>query len=51
MYKSVFDITVSVKHQKQVLTTSDVINIEGIFVVKLRDLNVKKYFLYTITYE
>ena len=51
MYKSVLDITVSVKHQKQVLTTSDVINIEGIFVVKLRDLNVEKYFLYTITYE
>ena len=40
MEKSVLDITDSVRHQKQELTTSDVSNIEGIFVVKLRGLNI-----------
>ena len=42
--KSVLDITDSLRHQKQGLTTLDVSNIEGTFVVKLRGLNIENYF-------
>ena len=45
MDKSVLDITDSVRHQKQVFTTSDVRDIEGTFVVKLRGQNSEKMFL------
>ena len=40
MDKSLFYITDSVMHQKQGLTTSDVSDIGGTFVVKLRGLNI-----------
>ena len=46
MDKSVLDITDSLIHQKQVLTTSDVRYIEGIFVVKLRAQNIGSHFFY-----
>ena len=36
MEKSVLDVTNSLRHQKQGLTTSDVRNVEGNFAVKLR---------------
>ena len=49
--KSVLDITDSARHQKQGLTTSDVRDIEGNFVVKLRVQNIDTHFLYTITSE
>ena len=42
--KSVLDITYSVIHQKQRLTTSDVSDIEGTFVAKLRCLNIDTHF-------
>ena len=35
MEKSVLDVTDSIRHQKQGLTTSDSIDVEGMFVVKL----------------
>ena len=47
MEKSVLDITDSLRHQKQGLTTSDVRDIEGIFVVKLRAQNIDSHFFYT----
>ena len=47
MEKPVLVITDSVRHQKQVLTTSDVRDLEGNFVVKLRVQNIENYFFYT----
>ena len=47
MEKSVLDIKDSVIHHKQVLTTSDVIYIEGKFVVKLRGQNIDTHFFNT----
>ena len=47
MEKSVLDITDSVRHQKQGLTTSDVKDIEENFVVKLRTQNIGSHFFYT----
>ena len=47
MEKSVMDITDSLRNQKQVLTTSDVRDIEIIFVVKLRAQNIDSHFFYT----
>ena len=47
MDKSVLDITYRLRHQKQGLTTSYVRDIEGIFVVKLRDQNIDSHFFYT----
>ena len=47
MEKSVLDITDSLRHQKNILTTSDVKNIEGIFVVKLRAHKIDGHFFYT----
>ena len=44
MYKSVFDITDSLRNQKQVLTTIYVKDIDGNFVVKLRDLKTGNHF-------
>ena len=44
MEKSVLDIKDSVRHQKQILTTSDVRDIEAIFVVKLRGQNIDTHF-------
>ena len=44
MEKSVLDITDSLRHQKQGLTTSDVRDIEGTFVVKLRANNIDNHF-------
>ena len=44
MDKSVLDITDSVRCQKQVLTTSDVRDIEVTFVVKLRVHNIDTHF-------
>ena len=44
MEKSVLDITEIVRHQKQVLTTSDVRDIEVTLVVKLRGQNVDTHF-------
>ena len=44
MDKSVLDITDSLRHQKQVLKTSYVRDIEGIFVVKLRGHNIDSHF-------
>ena len=47
MEKSVLDIKECARHQKQVLKTSDVRNIEGTFVVKLRGQNNDTHFSYT----
>ena len=47
MEKSVLDITDSLRHQKQGLTTSDVRYIGGIFVVKLSAPNIDSIFFYT----
>ena len=47
MDKSVLDIIDSLRHQKQGLKTSDVRDIEGIFVVKLRAQNIDSHFFYT----
>ena len=47
MLKSVLDITYSLRHQKQGLTTSDVRDTEGTFFVKLRGQNIENYFSYT----
>ena len=47
MEKLVLIITGSVRHQKQGLKTSDVRDIEGTFVEKLRGQNIDNYFLYT----
>ena len=44
MEKSVLDVTDSVKHQKQGFTTSDVRDIEGTFVEKLRGQNIDTHF-------
>ena len=44
MDKSVLGIKYILRHQKQVLTTSDVRDIEGIFVVKLRAQNIDSHF-------
>ena len=45
MEKSVLDITDSLRHQKQVWTTSDVRDFEGTFVVKLRAQKIDSHFL------
>ena len=47
MEKPVLDITDSLRHQKQGLTTSDVRDIEGAFVVKLRAQKIDIHFLNT----
>ena len=47
MDKSLLDITDILRHQKQELITSDVMDIEGTFVVKLRAQNIDSHFLYT----
>ena len=47
MWKAVLDIKDSLRHQKQGLTTSDVRDIEGTFVVKLRVQNIDSHFFYT----
>ena len=44
MEKSVLDITDSVRYQKQVLTKSDIRDIEGTFVVKLSAQNIDSHF-------
>ena len=45
--KSVMDIKYSVIHQKQGFTTSDVMDIDGAFVVKLRAQDIYGRFFYT----
>ena len=47
MEKSVLDTADSLRHQKQGLKTSDVRDIEGTFVVKLRAQNIYTHFFYT----
>ena len=47
MEKSVLDITDTSRHQKMGLTTSDVRDVEGTFVVKLRAQKIDSHFLYT----
>ena len=47
MEKLVLDITDRLRHHKQVLTASDVRDIEGISVVKLRGQNIDCHFFYT----
>ena len=44
MEKSVLGIIDSLRHQKQVLTTSDVRDVEGDFVVKLRAQKIDSHF-------
>ena len=44
MDKSVLDVTDSLRHMKQGLTTSDVRDIEGTYVVKLRGPNIDRHF-------
>ena len=46
MQKSVLDITYRVRHQKQKLTTSDVKDIGGTFVVKSRGQNIQGCFFF-----
>ena len=45
MEKSVLDVTDSIRHQKLGLTTSESIDVEGIFVVKLLALKHETHFL------
>ena len=45
MEKSVLDITDSLRHKKHILTTSDVRDDEGTFVVKLHAQKVDSHFL------
>ena len=45
MEKSVLDMTDRLKHQKQGLKTSEVRNVQGIFVVMLRSQKVDSHFL------
>ena len=47
MDKFALGITDSVRHHKQGLTTSDLRDIEGTFVVKLRSHNIDSHFFYT----
>ena len=47
MQKSVLDIIDRVIYHKQGLTTSNVSNIKGNFVVKLRGQNIDTHFIYT----
>ena len=47
MEKSVYDVTDSIRHQKQGLTTSEPIDVEGMFVVKLRAQKTETHFLNT----
>ena len=47
MEKSVLGITDSVRYHKQGLTTSDLSDIEGTFVVKVSVQNIDTYFLNT----
>ena len=46
MEKSVYDMTDSIRHQKQALTTSESIDVEEIFVVKLRAQKTESHFFY-----
>ena len=45
MEKSVLDVIESIKHQNLGLTTSESIDLQGIFVVKLRAQNTESHFL------
>ena len=47
MEKSVLDVTDSIRHQKIGLNISESIDIQGIFVVKLRDQNTESHFFNT----
>ena len=47
MEKLVYDVTDSIRHQKQVLTTSESIDVEGMFVVKLRAQKTESHFFNT----
>ena len=44
MEKSVYDVTDKIRHQQQGLTTSESIDVEGMFVVKLRALKHETHF-------
>ena len=44
MDKSVYGVTDSIRHQKQGLTTSESIDVEGMFVVKLRAQKIESHF-------
>ena len=48
MEKSVYDVTDKIRHQQQGLTTSESIDVEGMFVVKLRALKQENNFLILI---
>ena len=47
MDKSVWDVTDSIRHQKLGLTTSESIDVEGMFVVKLRAQKTESHFFNT----
>ena len=47
MEKSVLDLTYSMRNQKLGLTTSESIDIQGIFVLKLRTQKTEIHFFYT----
>ena len=47
MEKSVYNVTDKIRHQQQGLTTSESIDFEGMFVVKLRALKHETHFLNT----
>ena len=47
MEKSVLDVTDSIRHQKLGLNTSESIDVQGMFVVKLRAQNTESHFFYT----
>ena len=47
MEKSVMDVTDSIRHQKLGLTTSESIDLQGMFVVKLRAQNTESHFFNT----
>ena len=51
MDKSVVDLTVRMRNMKKGMKKTEVKDIDGTFVVKLRGLNIENKFLYTINSE
>ena len=46
MEKSIFDLTIKIRNQKQLMKTTKVKDVVGAFVTKLRDLKTKMVFFY-----
>ena len=48
MEKSIFDLTIKIRNQKQLMKTTKVKDVVGAFVTKLRDLKTKMVFFIKI---